>query len=79
MVMVNYLVEKTLGKECNEATDNLSKEWESVIIENGDYCIITHFKDFKNIYVCKAVMDQEDNTYKMHNMAIVLATLNSEG
>jgi len=58
----------------------LTNDYQSIKLENGDYCIISYFSDYKNIYVCKAVKNcTDDDSYEMHNMAIILKTMESEG
>ncbi|XP_060853511.1 uncharacterized protein LOC132931636 isoform X2 [Rhopalosiphum padi] len=61
----------------NEPKENLKiKEFENAKLKNGDYCIISFFKDFKNIYVCKAVKDCNDSFYTNHEMDSLLNPTN---
>lgn len=48
------------------------------MLESGDYCIVSYFKDFKNIYLCKAIKNVE-NAYVMHNMDVIMQTSQSNG
>jgi len=52
------------------------EEFENAKLKNGDYCIISFFKDFKNIYVCKAVKDCNDSFYTNHEMDSLLNPTN---
>lgn len=56
----------------------LINDFENIQLENGDYCFVTYFKDFKNIYLSKAVKGS-DNLFKSHNLSIIEKTLQSEG
>ncbi|XP_050057688.1 uncharacterized protein LOC114129948 isoform X1 [Aphis gossypii] len=48
----------------NEFKKNLKiDDFENVKLKNGDYCIITYFKNFKDIYICKAGNDFDGNFY----------------
>lgn len=59
-------------------TESLNNNYQSIVLENGDYCIVSYFKDFKNIYVCKAIKNTE-NTYEMHNIEVIVNTIQSDG
>lgn len=75
-IIIFYLYQemKNTTKECS---DNLFK---SISLNNGDYCLVSYFKDFQNIHLCKAVRSKEDlNLYKVHNSDIILKTLTSNG
>lgn len=67
----NTLKNKT--KECS------ASDFQNVILKNGDYCIVTYFKDLKNIYLSKAVKDCTNNEYEGHNVHIILKTIKSQG
>jgi len=62
-----------------KSNEILINDFQSIILESGDYCLVSYFKDFKTIYLCKAIKDCEDDTYKMHNLPIILKTMDSEG
>lgn len=57
----------------------LINDYQSITLRNGDYCIVSFFKDFKNIYLCKAVKNLENDDYSIHNLTIILNTMRSEG
>ncbi|XP_050441642.1 uncharacterized protein LOC126846351 isoform X4 [Adelges cooleyi] len=42
--------------------------------KSGDICLLTHFQDFKNIYVSKAIKCSENN-YDLHNIIMEVATI----
>lgn len=62
-----------------KSNESLINDFQSIILKSGDYCLVSYFKDFKTIYLCKAIKDCEDDTYKMHNLPIILKTMDSEG
>lgn len=62
----------------NELNNDLINDFKNVTLENGEYCLVTYFKDFKNIYLSKAVKSTE-NIYEMHNLDVILKTIQSEG
>lgn len=53
--------------------------FQNITLTIGDYCIISYFKNFNNIYLCKAVKSDANDDYEMHNLPIILKTMNSEG
>lgn len=54
-------------------------DFQNITLTIGDYCIISYFKDFNNIYLCKAVKSDANDDYEMHNLPIIIKTMNSEG
>jgi hypothetical protein len=58
---------------------SVTNDFQIIKLENGDRCIVSYFKDFKNIYLCGAVKDNEKNSYKVHNYDIITKTLESTG
>lgn len=54
-------------------------DFQNITLKIGDYCIISYFKDFNNIYLCKALKSDANDNYEMHNLPIILKTMNSEG
>lgn len=71
--------------ENNEGTlKNITKkcytiDFQNIKLENGDYCIVSHFKDLKNIYLCKAVKGSTNDSYDVHNAKIIFETMMSKG
>lgn len=63
----------------NATKPSLINDFQNIQLENGDYCFVSYFEDFKNIYVCKAVKDYSDNSYKLHNISVIMETIQSEG
>lgn len=59
-----------------ESSDN---EFLSIVLESGDYCLVSHFEDFKNIYLCLAVKNSTNDMYEIHNLDIIIKTMKSEG
>lgn len=84
MYFIFFIIEPTISNitENNEVMNDtkrcLSNDFENIVLKNGDFCIVTHFKDFKNIYLCKAVKNDAD-IYETHNMDIISKTLHSKG
>ncbi|VVC40574.1 Hypothetical protein CINCED_3A001375 [Cinara cedri] len=74
----NGLSNKCLSEETKKPTEESSNNsFKSISLKNGDYCMLSHFEDFQNIYVCKAVCSKEDpNVYEMHNFDIIMKTIN---
>lgn len=66
------------NESMNKIKENLV-DFEIISLENRDVCLISHFEDFKNIYVCKAIKDTSTNVYNMHNIEIILKTMESNG
>jgi len=57
----------------NESKENLKiHEFENVKLKNGNLCIITYFKDFKDIYICKAGKDLNDCSYTNYDINSML-------
>lgn len=56
-----------------------TNDFPTITLENGDYCIISHFEDFKNIYLCEAVKCLNSDSYEMHNLEIVVRTMGNDG
>lgn len=65
-------------KLMNKIKDDL-ENFETISLENGDLCLISFFKDFKNIYVCKAIKDSSEDSYNIHNLEIILKTIENKG
>ncbi|XP_022168298.1 uncharacterized protein LOC111032328 isoform X2 [Myzus persicae] len=76
---------------CNEISNNcenndtiiksnasLINDFQTIKLRSGDYCLVSYFKDFKNIFLCKAVKSCVIDGYEMHNTPIILKTLESE-
>lgn len=61
----------------NKTKGSFTNHFEYVTLRNGDFYIVSYFKDFKNIYLCKAM--EMNNSYVIHNSLIVLKTLKSKG
>lgn len=82
--LIFFIVESTISNttENNEVMNDikrcLSNNFENVTLKNGDYCIVSHFQDFENIFLCKAVKNYAD-VYEMHNMDIISKTSFSKG
>ncbi|XP_029347622.1 uncharacterized protein LOC100166817 isoform X3 [Acyrthosiphon pisum] len=80
----NQLICNEISNNCEQndaiikSNESLINDFQSIILRTGDYCIVSYFKDFKTIYLCKAIKDCEDDTYKMHNLPIILKTMDSE-
>ncbi|KAE9525099.1 hypothetical protein AGLY_014513 [Aphis glycines] len=72
------LYDKTLNCHKNNQVINESKEnlkihkFENVKLKNGNSCIITYFKDFKDIYICKAGKDLNDCSYTNYDIISML-------
>jgi len=62
-----------------KSNESLINDFQTIKLRSGDYCIVSYFKDFKNIYVCKAIKNCEDDSYEIHNLHIILKTMMSEG
>jgi len=62
-----------------KSNKSLINDFQTIELRSGDYCTVSHFKDFKNIYLCKAVKNCENNSYEMHNLPIILKTMESAG
>lgn len=56
----------------------LIDDFQNITLISGDRCLISFFKNFSNIYVCKAVKNDENN-YESHNSNIVVKTLECTG
>lgn len=61
----------------NKTKKRLVDDFEYVALTNGDLCIISFFKNFNNIHICKAVKNGQN--YDPHNTHIVLKTMSSTG
>lgn len=61
----------------NEFKENLKiNDFENAKLKNGDYCIITYFKDFKDIYICRAGNDFDVNFYTNDDINSMLKDIN---
>lgn len=56
-----------------------TNDFQNISLENGDYCIVSYFKDLKNIYLCLAVKNSTNKFYEPHNVDIILKTMDSKG
>lgn len=80
----NQSICKRISNDCEnnetiiKSNECLINNFHSITLTIGDYCIISYFKDFKNIYLCKAVESCKHDTYEMHNLPIVLKTMINE-
>lgn len=62
-----------------KSNESLINDFHTIKLSSGDYCIVSYFKDFENIYLCKAIKNCENDCYEMHNLHIILKTMMSEG
>lgn len=70
----NYKNNETIIK----SNQSFINDFQSIELENGDYCMVSYFEDFENIYLSKAIINQE-NVYEVHNLSIILKTMDSKG
>lgn len=65
----------------NQETENTTiQSFKSILLKNGDYCLVSDFTDLQNIHLCKAVHSKlVPDVYETHNFDIVLKTMTSEG
>ncbi|XP_026818102.1 uncharacterized protein LOC113557019 isoform X2 [Rhopalosiphum maidis] len=79
----NQLICNQISNKCEnndtiiKSSESFINSFENITLTTGDYCIVSYFKDFKNIYLCKAVKN-EANDYEMHNLPIILKTMDSK-
>lgn len=81
---VNFFILEISNGNDNHSTINMQRkslttDFQTIKLENGDFCFVTYFKDFKNIYLCGAVKNDKTNSYDAHNLNIILKTMKSTG
>ncbi|KAL4141977.1 hypothetical protein QTP88_004511 [Uroleucon formosanum] len=80
----NQLICNEISNNCEQndskvqSNESLINDFQSIKLRSGDYCLVSYFKDFKTIYLCKAVKIRGDDVYEMHNLPIIVKTINSE-
>lgn len=63
-----------------EKENTTIESFKSILLKNGDYCLISDFTDFQNIYLCKAICSVIDSEqYETHNFDIIVKTMISKG
>ncbi|KAE9524914.1 hypothetical protein AGLY_014964 [Aphis glycines] len=80
----NQLIYNGISSKCEDkgtiikSSESSIIDYQNITLTIGDYCIISYFKDFNNIYLCKAVKSDANDDYEMHNLPIIIKTMNSE-
>lgn len=70
---------KSVNNNIIKAKESSDNEFQSIALKNGDYCLVSHFENFNNIYLCLAVKNPTSDIYEIHNLDIIIKTMKSEG
>lgn len=78
IIFIFSLPKHSLRKSSFHSIQQKRKQ-KSLLLKNGDYCIITHFEDFSSIYVTKAIKNSKDGSFDVCSLEVTKKTIESIG